>query len=128
MRFWHKFVSTGVLTAVVMLPFLTLAMCVPENVGSMQCPPDCPMMADMNSGHDYMEMKFSEVPASCCQFKSSSPAPVTESTTVAPTVSVEPTVVDTPLPKKSQARTTAFVDTSPPVAPDFQAQLCTFRI
>jgi hypothetical protein len=128
MRFWHKLVSCGVLEAVLLLPLLSIGVCAPQSASAMQCPPDCPMMAEMNSGHDGMEMKFSEVPASCCQFKSSNPAPVTESKTVAPTVSVEPTVVDTPLPKKSQARTTAFVDTSPPVAPDFQTQLCTFRI
>ncbi len=126
MRFWHKAVSTGVLAAVVLLPFLSIAMCVPEDAGSMQCPPDCPMMAKMS--HDGMQMSPSEDPGSCCHFKSSRPAPTTESQTVAPTVSVEPTVASAPLSPPSKARTIAAVDTSPPLRCDHQAQLCTFLI
>jgi len=128
MRFWHKVVSIGVLAIVVTLPFLSLAMCVPENPGSMQCPPDCPMMADMSPGHSGMEMSFSNAPASCCQFKSSHPGPVTESKTVAPTLSIEPSAIALSYGKIWQVRRASIVASSPPVAPASQAQLCTFLI
>jgi hypothetical protein len=128
MRLWHKFVSTGVLTAIVMLPFLSMAMCVPEDAGSMQCPPDCPMMAKMKVAPDGMDVKSSEAAGACCQFKSAKPAPVTESKTVSPVVSVEPLVTSTPLVETSNVRPIAVIEASPPAVIDSQAQLCTFLI
>ena len=128
MRFWHKVVSTGVLATVVMLPFLTLAMCVPEDAGSMQCPPDCPMMANMISGHEGMEMALSDAQGSCCEIKGSSPAPATEWKTVVPTASSGPTVVSTPIANTSQGQITTIVNTSPPIAPNSHAPLCPFLI
>ena len=128
MRFGHKFVSTSVLAAIVLLPFLSMAMCLPQDSASMQCPPDCPMMAKMKMGHEGMEMKSSDVPGSCCKISSSKTAPVTESNTVTSVVSVEPVLTSAPIVASSNVRLTATVDTSPPSPVDSQAQLCTFLI
>jgi hypothetical protein len=86
------------------------------------------MMAKMKMGHDGMVMKSSEAPGSCCQIRSSKPAPVTESKTVAPVISVEPVQTSAPFVAISNVRPATTVDTSPPSTVDSQAQLCTFLI
>ena len=126
MRFWQKLASGGVLAVVILLPFLSMAMCLPEDSGLMKCPPECSMMAKMS--HQGMQMNLSEAPGSCCQIGSSKPAPVTESNTVRPTISVEPTVVSAPQSPTFRVRTVASVAFPPPVVSDHQAELCTFLI
>lgn len=127
MRFWQKLVSTGILAAVVVLPLLSVAMCAPESASSKHCPPDCPMMANMSSGHQSMNLK-SENSRPCCTIRSSKPAPVTESKTVAPVASVEPATVSVPLVSTANGYpTVAFEASSPPII-DSQARLCTFQI
>ena len=127
MWFWRKFVSASIVLAVLSVPLIALANCASESAASMQCPPDCVMMESMNSGHHDTEME-SELSGSCCTIKSSRPAPVTEPKTVAPIVSVEPLVVSVPLTAAAGPRAAAAVDSSPPLALNSQARLCTFQI
>ncbi|HWR14669.1 MAG TPA: hypothetical protein VN577_07555 [Terriglobales bacterium] len=117
------------MAAIVLLPFLSMAMCVPQVNAPMQCPPDCPMMAKINMGHHGMEMKSSKTPGSCCEFRSSTPVPVTEYKTVTPVYSVEPVIASSPVVSTSMIRPVAILEASPPSLPvDSQAQLCTFLI
>lgn len=126
MRFWHKLVSTGILAALLLLPFVSMALCVPESAGSMHCPPGCPMMAKMDSGQQ-MQLK-SGAPASCCTVSRGKPAPATESVVVPHAISVEPAQVDAePVVPATETRAT-LADASPPPLPDSQARLCTFLI
>lgn len=127
MQFRRKFVSASILAAILSVPLFALAACTPESAGMMQCPPDCPMMARMSVGHDTSEMR-SKDSGSCCQFKSSRPAPVAESSTVSPIVSIEPIAVSIGLVATQRDRLSVSVDTSPPLLLDSQAQLCTFLI
>ncbi|HYE26285.1 MAG TPA: hypothetical protein VEG32_13915 [Clostridia bacterium] len=128
MGFRHKLISTGVLAAVLLLPFLSMALCMPDSAAaSMHCPPDCPMMAVMNSGHAASEAGTDDS-GSCCTIQSSRPAPVTESQTVVQVFSPEPMTkqVEAVLPVFDRAQVVA--ETSPPPLIDSQARLCTFLI
>lgn len=127
MRFWHRLISSGVLAAVVLLPFLSMAVCVPDTAASTHCPPDCPMMAMMKSGHHGIEVN-SEETGSCCTIQSSKPAPVTESQTIVQVLSIQPGTkqVDAVQPVFDSNHEVA--ETYPPPLIDSQARLCTFLI
>lgn len=127
MWFWRKFVSASIVLAVLSVPLVSLASCVPESADAMQCPPDCPMMAPMNSSHQGMEMK-AELAGSCCRIDSSKPVPVTESQLVPPAVSAVPVIAVISLVASHSSDHAAVTDTSPPSISDSQARLCTFQI
>jgi hypothetical protein len=127
MWFWRKFVSASIVLAVLSVPLMSLANCASEPAASMQCPPDCVMMASMNSGHHDMEMN-SELSGSCCTIKSSRPAPVTESQLVPPAVSAEPVIAVVSLVASNSSDHATVTDSPPPLSSDSQTRLCTFQI
>lgn len=137
MWFWRKFVSASIVLAVLSVPLMSLANCASGPASSMQCTPDCVMMASMNSGHHEMasmrsghhEMQMkSELSGSCCTIKGSRPAPVTESQLVAPAVSAEPAIAVVSLVASNTSDHTAVTDSPPPLSSDSQTRLCTFQI
>lgn len=128
MRFWHKLVSSAVLAVLIMLPFLTLAMCVPGSAAAaMHCPPGCPMMAKSKGVQPEIVLRQG-TSESCCTIQSSKPAPVTESRAVPPVVSIEPMVESVPLIARAAHLRAAVLEGSSPPLVNSQAKLCTFQI
>ncbi|HEX8926215.1 MAG TPA: hypothetical protein VF786_10510, partial [Terriglobales bacterium] len=84
MRFWRKLVSFSLLMVVLVLPLLAAATCAPESAKPMHCCKNCPMMAKMHGKmkHSGQSTKGTPEKGSCCDVKSSQPAPVTESQSV----------------------------------------------
>ncbi len=127
MQFWHKFVAAGLLVAILSLPLASLATCMPQSASAMHCPPDCPMMAEMNADGSQLALQSGDVKP-CCTIKSSKPAPVTESKIVPPVFSVEAMSSVAEPVASSAVPATLAVDVSPPPIPDNQVRLCTFQI
>jgi hypothetical protein len=128
MRFWHKFVSAGVLATLVLLPFVSLAMCAPQSSGAMHCPEGCPMMAKMKAKQQREIQLRADKSSSCCEISSSKPVPATQATIVAPVVSIAPPPATTAPLAAVPAQVIQAVDTSPPGLAASQSLLCTFRI
>lgn len=130
MGIWYKVVSASLVLVALVAPSASLAFCVPDfagPIGSMQCPPDCPMMAGMQTHEDGNEL--SSTPMSpCCTIKSSTPAPITESSVVSPVVAIEPIITAAVFTPVTTPQTADEADTSPPPVAGIQSRLCTFLI
>lgn len=125
MRFWRKLVASGALAAVVLLPLASVALCSPKSAAA-HCR-DCPMTAQMNSGHQGMKMKAQQS-AWCCTVQERSPAPVTEFKLVPSAVSVQPLLVLTRLVVLTEHQRFSQTEESPPPVSNALARLCTLLI
>lgn len=130
---WHKIVSASLVLMALFVPSLSAALCAPNSAGStksMQCPPDCPMMADIQ-GQEHgtaLQASETEVPP-CCAVRSSHRAPATDSTfVVAPDVVVTPLAVVTEFKPPVEQQSFDQADTSSSPTEGSQALLCTFLI
>ena len=130
MQVWHKVVSVSLVLMALLAPSTALAFCVPDSAGqmeSMQCPPDCPMMAGMQSHDGGNELSSTSTPP-CCTIKSSKSAPITESSVVSPIVAIEPVFAAAVFTPVATPQTADEADTSPPPIVGIQSRLCTFLI
>ncbi len=128
MRFWQKLASAGVVAIVVLMPFLSLAACSTETSASQQCPPDCPMMAEMMASASHSQEFSAATPQSCCTIESSKPTPVVEWQVTPQSAgfvvrATEP-MSGSALPVVAAAQSEA----PPPLCRSSQSLLCTFQI
>ena len=130
MRSWRKLVSVSLLMAVVALPLLAAATCIPESARPMHCCKKCAAMSKMHGGMKHSGQSANGTPgksAPCCDIKSSQPVPVTEYQAVAPVVLAAPTVTAPVVAEAPQPYLALVADADPPPSSDSQARLCTFQ-
>jgi len=133
MRCWYKVVSASLVLMVLFAPSLSLALCSPPSAASpvsMNCPPACPMMAEMQGQEHGTALQSSEIEVPpCCAISSSHSYPIPESTfVVAPVVPVTLLEVVSEFNPPVEPQSLDQADTSPPPTEGTQALLCSFLI
>ncbi len=127
MQHWRQLVSTGIVAAILSVPLFALAPCAPS-ADSMQCPPDCPMMAAMQTVAGGNNVSAAPQTSSCCEMSSGQSTPTSELQVPTTFFSTAAPVVQVTSMTEPVASGGAQDFSPPPLVFSSQAVLCTFLI